>query len=184
MFCVCLYVTNERVLLFLPSQVQELVFPFSAQPRDFYQTWAGGLYLAYRLVLLLYIMWEMRQIYLIENRRFKLILYRALIVLYIVWFCYLPFFVTIASLLNPLERTRVIGVSVLTFDLVINLVMVLLMCPKWSQQYFQFTSHLNYLSRVTMRKIKTGITHYRTISNSVTYDESTTDTLSPLFNKP
>ena len=151
--------------------MQELVFPFSAEPVDSYQTWAGGLYLAYRLLLLLYILWEMRQVYLVENRRFKLVLYRALIVLYIIWFCYLPVAVTIASLINPLERARIIGVFVLTFDLVINLVTVLLMCPKWSQQYFQFTSHLNTLSRVTMRKIRTGITHYRATSNSFTYEE-------------
>ena len=147
------------------------MFPFSADEHDNYQTWAGGLYLAYRLLLFLYILWEMRQIYLIENRRFKLILYRALITLFVIWFCYLPVAVTIASLLNPLERTRVIGVSVLTFDLVINLVMVLLMCPKWSQHYFQFTSHLNTLSRVTMRKTRTGGTHYRSVSNSFSYDE-------------
>ena len=138
---------------------------------DVYQTWAGGLYLAYRLLLLLYILWEMRQIYLIENRHFRLILYRILIILYIIWFSYLPVAVIIASALNVLQRARVIVVCVLTFDLVINFTMVLLMCPKWSQQYFQFSSHLNMLTRVTMSKIRSGFTKYRTVSNSFTSDD-------------
>ena len=147
----------------------ELAFPFSSEQRDVHQTWAGGLYLAYRLLLLLYIMWEMRQIYLIENRRFKLILYRLLAVLYVVWFCYLPVAVVIATILNPLERARVIAVFVLTFDLIVNVVMVLLMCPKWSQVYFQFSSHLNSLTRVTMRKMKT---RYHAVGDSFTSDDT------------
>ena len=143
------------------------MFPFSTYQEDDYQTWAGGLYLAYRLLLLLYVLWEMRQIYLIENRRFKLVLYQVLIGIFILWFCYLPVAVVIASLLNVLERARVIGVSILTFDLVINLVMVLLMCPKWSQSYFQFTSHLNALSRVTMKRVRrSGFTRYSAVGNS------------------
>lgn len=147
-------------------QVEELVFPFSACQRDHHQSWAGGLYLAYRLLLLLYILWEMRQIYLIENRHFKLVLYRALLCLYIVWFCYLPLIVAITSFINVLERARVIAVSILTFDLVANLVMVLLMCPKWSQQYFQFTSHLNTLARVSMKRVRGSSSSYHSVSNN------------------
>lgn len=146
--------------------MKETLFPFSAEQTDIHQTWAGGLYLAYRLLLLLYLLWEMRQIYLIENRKFKLILYRCFLVLYVVWFSYLPVAVIIASCLNALERQRVIVVCILTLDLLVNFVMVLLFCPRWSQQYFQFSSHLNYLTTVSMRTTKTGLTHYRTLSNS------------------
>lgn len=149
------------------------MFPFTAEQRDTHQTWASGLYLAYRVVLLLYILWEMRQIYLIENRRFKLILYRCLLVLYIAWFCYLPVAVIVASCLNALERARVMAVSILTFDLIVNFVMVLLFCPKWSQQYFQFSSHLNYLTRVSMHNPKSSLTHYHTLSSS--FPSITTD---------
>ena len=152
-------------------QVQEVVFPFSAEQRDTHQTWAGGLYLTYRLILLLYILWELRQIYLIENRRFKLILYRCLLVLYVVWFCYLPVAVVIASFVNALERSRVIVVFILTFDLVMNSVMVLLFCPKWSQHFFQFSSHLNSLTRVTVRRMKTSVANYHAVGNSLTTDE-------------
>lgn len=153
--------------------MKETVFPFTADRRDNHQTWASGVYLAYRLILLLYILWEMRQIYLIENRRFKLILYRCLLVLYIAWFCYLPVAVIIASCLNALQRPRVIVVFILTFDLIVNFVMVLLFCPKWSQQYFQFSSHLNYLTRFTVRNTKSSLTHYHTLSNS--FPSITTD---------
>ena len=113
-------------------------------------------------------MWEIRQIYLVENKRFRLVLYRTLAVLYVVWFCYLPVAVIIASILNPLERPRIVVVFILTFDLVINLVMVLLMCPKWSQLYFQFSSHLNSLTRVTMRR---GLARYSAVSNSIPSEE-------------
>lgn len=115
----------------------------------------------------------MRQIYLIENRKFKLILYRCLLVLYIAWFCYLPVAVIVASCLNALERARVMAVSILTFDLIVNFVMVLLFCPKWSQQYFQFSSHLNYLTRVSMHNPKSSLTHYHTLSSS--FPSITTD---------
>ena len=87
------------------------------------------------------------------------------------WFCYLPIAVIAASVLNVLERARIIVACVLTFDLIMNIVMVLLMCPKWSQQYFQFSSHLNTLVRVTMRRMKDGLTQYRTVSNSFTSDD-------------
>lgn len=149
-------------------QVQEVVFPFSAEQRDIHQTWAGGLYITYRLILLLYILWELRQIYLIENRRLKLVLYLCLVVLYVVWFCYLPVAVAIASFLNALERSRVIVVFILTFDLVMNSVMVLLFCPKWSQHFFQFNHHLNSLARVRM---KPAATHYHAIGHTLTSDE-------------
>lgn len=150
--------------------MQETVFPFSAERVDAYHTWAGGLYVAYRLLLLFYILYEMRQIYLIENRRFKLLLYRCLLVLYLLWFCYLPVAVIVARILNVLERQRVIAASVLTFDLLINAVMVLLFCPKWSDQYFQFNSHLNYLTRVSMKRSK--LTQYNSVSSFLTSSTS------------
>ena len=146
------------------------MFPFSAERVDVYHTWAGGLYVAYRLLLLIYILYEMRQVYLIENRHLKLILYRCLLVLYLLWFCYLPVGVIVARILDALERQRVIAASVLTFDLLINAVMVLLFCPKWSDQYFQFNSHLNYLTRVSMKRSK--MTQYNSVSSFLTSSTS------------
>ena len=154
---VCVYVCLETAYLILSLssllwQVKETLFPFSAEREDSFQTWAGGLHLAYRLILLLYILWEMRQIYLIENRKLKLVLYRWLLFFYIVWFTYLPGVVILAAILNPLERARVVGVSLLFFDFLANVAMVLLFCPKWSQVYLQFGSDLNILARVKLRR--------------------------------
>ncbi len=121
---------------------------YTANP---YQSWAGGLYLAYRLLLLIYILFEMRQIYLIENRQLKLIMYRLLAVFFIVWFCYLPLVVFVSVWINALERSKVITTTFLCFDLMANIIMVVLFCPKWSDMYFQFSSQINEFSRITIR---------------------------------
>ena len=128
---------------------------------DIYHTWAGGLFVAYRFLLLFYILYELRQIYLIENRPLKLILYRFLLLLYLLWFSYLVVAVIIARILDALERERVIAAFVLIFDLLANLVMVLLFCPKWSNRYFQFNSHLNYLTQARMTRVRYSSTSSR-----------------------
>ena len=131
----------------LSPQIQDQVYPYSAGTENEFQTWAGGLYLGYRLLLLLYILFEVRQVYLIENRTLTLRLYIGLVVVYVVWFCYLPLFVIIASVINPVQSGKVVSTSILTFDLLMDTVMVLLFCPLWSNLYFQFDSHINELRR-------------------------------------
>ena len=151
---------TSPLLSFSHLQVQDQVYPLSTETINGFQTWGGGIYLAYRLLLLLYILYEVRQVYLIENRPTKLHLYVGLVVVYIVWFCYLPLVVVIVCFINPVERGRVISASILTFDLLINGVMVILFCPWCSNHYFQFNSYLNEL-----RALKLTLKAY-SVSNS------------------
>ena len=88
--------------------------------------------------------------YLIENGELKLWIYRFLVILLVVWFCSLPLAVIIASAVNPLERIRIISCTILVFDFLANFAMVLLLCPKWADQYFQFNSRLNMLPRLSI----------------------------------
>ena len=124
-------------------QVQHEVFPLSVSTSHTFQSWPGGLYLAYRLVLLAYIVYEMRQIYLVENRPEKLKLYFSLSFVYVTWFCYLPVVVFIISFINPLIKLRVVTLFMLIFDLLANVGAVVLFAPRWAKLIFQFDSHLN-----------------------------------------
>lgn len=112
-----------------------------------YQTWAGGLYLGYRLIIFIYILYELRQIYLVENTRSKRVLYCFLVVFYVIWFCYLPLVVVIIVFVNPVQKAKVVSSVYLTIDLLASGVMVLLFCPLWSDLYFQFKSHVNDLTK-------------------------------------
>ena len=81
----------------------------------------------------------------------KLVLYRILLVFYLIWFLYLPLIVVIAVFVNPLERLKVIQTSSLIVDVLANGTMILLFCPWWSDWYFQFKSEINELSRISFR---------------------------------
>lgn len=78
-----------------------------------YQSWAGGVYLIYRLFILIYILYEMRQVYLIENRCTALRLYIILAVCYVIWFLYLLLLTVVAVAINPVRR-GIVMTSVLT----------------------------------------------------------------------
>ena len=91
----------------------------------------------------------MRQMYLIENRLTKLKLYIVLSVVYVVWFCYLPVVVLLTFAANPVLRYIALRTVVLMFDLFINIFMLSLFCPLWSDRFFQFESHINLLSKIS-----------------------------------
>ena len=116
-----------------------------------YQSWVGGAYLAYRLFILVYLLYEMRQVYLIEIRPAALWLYRILAVCYVVWFCSLPLATLLFLALNPVHRFLAMATCYLIFDFLINLGMVVLFCPRWADRFFQFSSYINVLSRSTYR---------------------------------
>lgn len=127
-------------------QVSEQVYPLLVGLYHGYQSWAGAVYLTYRLFILLYLLFEMRQVYLIEIRHSALWLYRILAVCYVVWFCYLPFVTVFLLLANPVLRLLALSTFYLVFDFLINLGMVVLFCPRWSNKFFQFNSFINVLS--------------------------------------
>jgi len=104
-------------------------------------------YLAYRLFILLYILYELRQVYLIENRPTALRLYAILVVCYIIWFLYLPLLTIVGVAINPVRRGMVMTTVYLIFDFLINVGMVVLFCPFMSKRYFQFEHYINVLSR-------------------------------------
>lgn len=125
------------------DQIQDQVYPLSISTQHTYQSWPGAFYLTYRLFLLLCILYQMRHVYLVENRPEKLKLYCVLAVFYVIWFCYLPFIVFIVAFINPVYKYKVVLSFVLTFDFLANLGMVLLFVPQWAKVLFQFDSHLN-----------------------------------------
>lgn len=130
-------------------QVKEQVYPLNTQVEHSFQSWVGGIYLLYRIIVLFYSLYGMRQMYLIENRPIKLKLYIVLSVIYIVWFCYLPVAVILAFAANPVFRYIVLRTIILVFDLFINVFFLALFCPRWSDKFFQFESHINLLSKIS-----------------------------------
>ncbi len=129
-------------------------FPLSLSLYHPYQSWVGGIYLAYRLFILVYLLYEMRQVYLIEIRPTALKFYWVLAICYIVWFTYLPAITIISLLVNPVKRLLVMTTVYLVFDYLINLGMVLLFCPRWANRYFQFNNYINVLSESSTHKYK------------------------------
>ena len=105
------------------------------------------------MIVLIYSLYGMRQMYLIENRATKLKLYIVLAIVYLVWFIYLPVAVILAFAVNPVLRFLFLRSIILVFDLSINLFMVGLFCPKWSDKFFQFDSHINQLSKTSYSKL-------------------------------
>ena len=123
------------------------MFPLSISLYYSYQSWPGVVYLIYRSFILIYLLYEMRQVYLIENRPTALKLYIILAISYIIWFTYLPFFTVLNLAVNPVKRPLTMTTIYLIFDLLINLGMVVLFCPLWAHKYFQFKNHINLLSQ-------------------------------------
>ena len=126
--------------------MQHEVYPYNTWDTEPYQSWAGALDLAYRLFLLFYLLFELRQVYLTENSRIKLNLYRFFIVFFLTWFCYLPLIVIIAVGVNPVLRSTVINTVRLLFDLLATAIMMLLFVPRWAGAYFQFYNTDFYIS--------------------------------------
>ena len=142
-----MYKTNNYYYTFSDLQVKEQVYPLNTQLEHSFQSWVGGLYLIYRMIVMVYSLYGMRQMYLIENRPTKLRLYIVLSIIYVIWFVYLPVAVILSFAVNPVLRYMTLRAIILVFDLFINVFMLALVCPKWSDKFFQFKSHLNMLSR-------------------------------------
>lgn len=128
------------------AQVKEQVYPLNTFVEHPLQSWVGAVYLIYRMIVLVYSLYGMRQMYLIENRTAKLKLYVVLCVVYIIWFVYLPLAVILLFAATPVLRYMSLRTIILLFDLFINVFMLTLFCPKWSDKFFQFKSHINVLS--------------------------------------
>lgn len=103
-----------------------------------YQEWAGGLLLAWRLVTLIYALYELRSTYLQEDDPVRVRLYIVFLVGCVVWFVYLPIVVIVAAVLNPVYRLLLISTSIRVMDFVGFLGMTILLYPRWSHRYFQF----------------------------------------------
>ena len=129
--------------------MKEQVYPLNTQVEHSFQSWAGGIYLLYRILVLAYSLYGMRQMYLIENRPTKLKLYIVLSIIYVIWFSYLPVAVILAFAANPVLRYVALRTIILLFDLFINVFMLVLFCPRWSDKFFQFESHINVLSKIS-----------------------------------
>lgn len=111
--------------------------------KDPLQTWAGGLYLTVRALLLFYVWYQIYHIHRQEEMRQKLRLYEVLFVLFTIWFWYLPLFVIIASVINPVYSTLVLVNSISSMNFIVNLIMTALLCPIWSREYFKFDHIMN-----------------------------------------
>ncbi len=107
------------------------------------QTWAGGLYLAVRGIILFYVWYQIYHIYRQEEASPKLNLYKLLFVVFTAWFWYLPLLVFIVTFTGHVNASIVIMNISTSMNFLVNLMMVLLFCPKWSKAYFQFDSSTN-----------------------------------------
>jgi hypothetical protein len=139
-------VCSHRFFFFF-LQLSEQVYPLNLSLYHSYQSWVGGFYLGYRLFIFIYLLYEMRQVYMIENRRTALNLYIVLAVCYLIWFCYLPIVILLTLAANPVRRLLVISTVYLLADFLINFGMVFLFCPRWANKYFQFNSYINLLNQ-------------------------------------
>ena len=102
------------------------------------QTWAGGLYLAVRGVVLFYVWYQIYHIHQQEENVSKLRLYKTLFVLFTIWFWYLPLIVFIVTFSGHVSASLVIINISTAMNFLVNLVMVVLFCPSWSDRHFQF----------------------------------------------
>ena len=124
--------------------MEHQVNPFSTTP--ILQTWAGIVYLAYRSLLLFYVWYQLWHTYRQEDDRPKLMLYVFLGVILTVWFWYLPIVVLIVSFVNHVISGLITWNIVIAMNFFIKVAFVFLLCPRWSDKYFQFHSHINSLA--------------------------------------
>ena len=136
-------------MVFLILQVLQEVFPYMTWPDHPYNSWVGWVYQSYRILLFIYLLYELWHSYQQENNPLVLNIYRLFAVGFVVWFGYLPITVGALYAANTLEWTRVILSASLFFDLAANFILVILFCPLWSDYYFQFNSHLNVIGSRT-----------------------------------
>lgn len=117
------------------------------------QTWAGGIYLAVRGLLVFYVWYQIFHIYRQEGVLPKLRLYKFLCIIFTVWFWYLPAVVIIATLINPVLSWVVLVNVMNAMNFITNVMMAALFCPKWSNEYFQFEDQINKVEGVSLKPI-------------------------------
>ena len=146
-------------------QVNHQLNPWDATPA--LQTWAGIVYLVYRSLLLLYIWYQLWHIYRQEEDRTKLVLYVFLGVAFTVWFWYLPILVFGVTFVNSVIRELIIQNVIIAMNYLVKTIFVFLLCPRWSNKYFQFHSHINSLGLLGARMFKNDYTLIREKTSGV-----------------
>jgi hypothetical protein len=123
------------LLYYVWSIVNPIIYPTMYQYP--LHLWAGWIYLGGRSVMLFYVWYRIYDIHQQEETLQKLYLYRVLFGVFTVWFWYL-LVVALMTLLNPVIA-QVVFINAMNFmNLFVNLVMVALLYPAWSYEYFQF----------------------------------------------
>ncbi|XP_033125858.1 transmembrane protein 145-like [Anneissia japonica] len=102
-----------------------------------YQTFAGAIVLALRLVILIWFLYELHTTRLQESAEPKLKFYKYFGIGYFVWFIHLPILVIIAALISPQYRLKALTGMILSGDLLSISAMVYLLWPSRNPTYFK-----------------------------------------------
>ncbi|XP_077291636.1 uncharacterized protein LOC143915082 [Arctopsyche grandis] len=107
---------------------------------DEYQTWPGWLILAFRVLIMLWFIYELRNTMLYEHNMVKLNFLLHFGASSLVWFIYLPIIALIALQISPLWRFKFLLGITYSADCLAFFVMAHLLWPTRSEQYLLLTS--------------------------------------------
>ncbi|XP_071962642.1 integral membrane protein GPR180-like [Antedon mediterranea] len=115
---------------------QMLMISFVSDTTE-YQSLAGGIVLALRLIILIWFVYELHTTRLQESAEPKLKFYKYFGIGYFVWFIHLPILVIIAAMISPQYRLKAITGMTLSGDLLSISAMVYLLWPSRNPTYFK-----------------------------------------------
>lgn len=107
---------------------------------DEYQTWPGWLILAFRSLIMVWFLYELRTTMLYEHNAQKLHFFLHFGASSLVWFIYLPIVALIALHVSPLWRFKLLVGITYSADCFAYCVMAHLLWPTRSEQYFLLAS--------------------------------------------
>lgn len=136
LFCIWLLYTCVGVLLYVWNMTEVDVI----DDIDEYQTFPGWIMLIFRLIIMVWFLYELRSTMLDENDRAKLRFYVHFGAGILVWFVYLPVVALIALQISALWRAKLLLGITSSADFFAFAIMAHLLWPTRSEQYFQLAS--------------------------------------------
>ncbi|CAH1791741.1 unnamed protein product [Owenia fusiformis] len=104
--------------------------------KDEWQTWPGYTILAFRMALMVWFLFELRETFLLENHQPKMRFYLHFGAGFLVWFVYLPIVALIGSQVSALWRFKTILSMTYAADFLSYCVLMHLLWPSRSYLYF------------------------------------------------
>lgn len=153
-----------------------------------YQTWPGWLILTFRLLIMLWFLFELRETFRREQNTQKTKFYLHFGAGFLVWFIYLPLLTLVTSQVSALWRNKAIISVSYSADLLSLCVLVHLLWPSRSrlQQVFnlQQTTHTDNFSALNLLKREPSESDDNLWDNDIDDDESTLDIKSRFSTQP